>query len=422
MSTTVRLGLLGLGTVGSGLVEIVRKSGANIEKRSGVRLEIAKAVVRNPDKPRPLPREQVTLDADEVFDDPTIDIVVEVMGGMEPAKSYILKALSKGKSVVTANKAVLAAHGAEIFQKCTESGRQLGFEASVCGGIPIVRALSSGLIANDVDEIVGILNGTSNYILTRMYKERLSFEEALAKAQENGLAEADPTFDVEGIDAAHKLIVLTELTFQTKASLDQIEREGIRQITPIDIKVADESGFVIKPVAVARRHGDSLDLRVHPALVAFEHPLGPVSDEFNAVMVRGDAIGEMIFHGKGAGSLPTASAVMSDIIEIARNPGSGVMWNPVESRKLNHLEGRSRYYMRFPIEDRPGLIGKIATVLGEHGISITHANARLQDRSGRGDVTVITHESSESEVSKAVREIAEACSLPAEPVTLRILD
>ncbi|MCW5939072.1 MAG: homoserine dehydrogenase [Fimbriimonadaceae bacterium] len=465
MAKTVRLGLLGLGTVGSGLVEIVNKSAATIEAKSGVRLEIVRALVRSQGKARPLPPGQVTLNPDDVLCDPAIDIVVEVIGGIEPAKSYILKALEAGKSVVTANKAVLATHGAEIFSKSTETGAQLGFEASVCGGIPLIRALSSGLIANDIDSLVGILNGTSNFILTRMYRDRLSYPEALKLAQERGLAEADPSFDVQGVDAAHKLIVLTELTFQTKATLDQLEREGIEQIEPIDIKVADEFGFVIKPVAVARREGDLLDLRVHPALVPFEHPLGPVSDEFNAVMVRGDAIGEMIFHGKGAGSLPTASAVMSDIVEIARNPGGGVIWNPAQSRRLAHIEGRSRYYLRLPIFDRPGLIGKIGTVLGDHGVSITHVTARLSPSpvhgpdagvgaldqgpspvhgggvgvgaSGQGpspvhgggvgvgaigDTMLLTHEAKESQINRALAEIEAAGILAGPPVSLRILD
>lgn len=420
MSRTVRLGLLGLGTVGSGLVEIIRKNSASIESKSGVRLEIVKALVKSPGKPRPLEESRLTFDPDDIFNDESIDIVVEVMGGMEPAKSYILRALEAGKDVVTANKAVLASHGAEIFTKCNEAKKQLGFEASVCGGIPVIRALSSGMIANEVDELVGILNGTSNFILTRMYKDHLSYEEALKQAQEKGLAEADPTFDVEGIDAAHKLIVLTELTFQTKATLDDLEREGITQIEPTDIKVADEFGFVIKPIALAKRRGDSLELRVHPALVPFEHPLGPVSDEFNAVMVKGDATGEMIFHGKGAGSLPTASAVMSDIIEIARNPNGGVMWNPSESKRVEQSEGKTRYYLRFPIEDRPGLIGKIATVLGNHGISITHAMARLAN--DQGNVMVVTHETSESEVCRALVEITAAGVLRGEPLSLRILE
>ncbi|MBL8065261.1 MAG: homoserine dehydrogenase [Chthonomonadaceae bacterium] len=419
MPTVVRLGLLGLGTVGSGLVEIVSKSGSVIESKSGVRLEIVKALVKTKDKPRPLESDKLTFDPDEVFYHPEIDIVVEVMGGIEPAKGYILKALESGKGVVTANKAVLAQYGTEIFEQAKRHGKQLGFEASVCGGIPLIRALSSGMIANDIDDLVGILNGTSNFILTRMYKEKLSYDEALAMAQDRGFAEADPTFDVEGIDAAHKLIVLTELTFQTKATLEDLEREGITKIDPIDIHVADEFGFVIKPLAVAKRTGASLNLRVHPTLVPFEHPLGAVSDEFNAVMVRGDATGEMIFHGKGAGSLPTASAVLSDIIEIARNPTGGIIWNPAASQRFEKSEGRTRYYLRFPIEDRPGVIGRIATSLGDHGISITHALAKLD--SSAGNVMIVTHEASESEVNAAMVDIAATVVLRGEPLSLRIL-
>jgi homoserine dehydrogenase len=252
-----------------------------------------------------------------------------------------------------------------------------------------------------------------------MYKEKLSYDEALAMAQDRGFAEADPTFDVEGIDAAHKLIVLTELTFQTKATLEDLEREGITKIDPIDIHVADEFGFVIKPLAVAKRTGASLNLRVHPTLVPFEHPLGAVSDEFNAVMVRGDATGEMIFHGKGAGSLPTASAVLSDIIEIARNPTGGIIWNPAASQRFEKSEGRTRYYLRFPIEDRPGVIGRIATSLGDHGISITHALAKLD--SSAGNVMIVTHEASESEVNAAMVDIAATVVLRGEPLSLRIL-
>ncbi|MCW5936151.1 MAG: homoserine dehydrogenase [Fimbriimonadaceae bacterium] len=422
MAKVVRLGLIGLGTVGGGLVELISRSADTIEAKSGVRLEVARALVRRRGVERPVGDEKLCYEITELLDDPTIDIVVEVMGGIEPAKDYILCALKSGKDVVTANKAVLATHGAEIFDQATRAGRQLGFEASVCGGIPIIRALSSGLIANDIDELVGILNGTSNFVLSRMKQDRLPYDEAVRLAQERGLAEADPTYDVAGLDAAHKLIVLAELTFQTKARVEEIEREGIEQITPLDIEVADRFGFVIKPVAVARRHGELLDLRVHPALVPFLHPLGPVSDEYNAVLVKGDAVGEMVFLGKGAGSLPTASAVLSDIVEIARNPGAGVMWNPLASRRLAHIEGRSRYYLRLPIHDRPGLIGVIGTVLGNHGISITHAQAVLSGGDAEGNVMVITHETSETEVCQALDEIRGAGVLRGEPVSLRILE
>ncbi len=422
MADTVRLGLMGLGTVGSGLVELVNRNAAAIEQKSGVRLEIAKALVKTPGKPRPLPPERLCYDPAELVEDPEVDLVVEVIGGIEPAKSLMLRALEAGKDVVTANKAVLARHGAEIFTAAARAGRQVGFEASVCGGIPIVRAISSGLIANDIDEFVGILNGTSNYVLTRMYKDKLPYPEAVRLAQEKGLAEADPSFDVGGLDAAHKLIVLTELTFQVKATVDEIELEGIEQIEPVDIEIADQFGFVIKPLAVARRQGELLDLRVHPALVPFEHPLGAVSDEFNAVLVKGDAIGEMIFLGKGAGSLPTASAVLSDIVEIARNSGNGVMWNPLASRRLAHVEATSRYYLRLPIYDRPGLIGKIGTALGDEGISVTHVQARVAGRADEGQMMIITHPTAESVVNRALERIHAACALRGAPVTLRIVD
>lgn len=420
MSKPIRLGLLGLGTVGCGLVELLNRNSGSIESRSGLRFEIAKALVRQPNVQRCLPSDLVTFNPEAVLENPEVDIVVEVMGGLEPAREYMLRAMANGKSVVTANKAVLAAHGAEIFSQSSLKGVQLGFEASVCGGIPIIRAISSGLIANEVDELIGILNGTSNYILSRMYKDNLDFGGALKLAQLKGLAEADPTFDVEGLDAMHKLIVLTELTFQSKATAEQIERQGIAQIDSIDIQVADGFGFVIKPVAVARRKDDLLDLRVHPALVPFEHPLGAVSDEYNAVLVRGDAIGEMIFYGKGAGSLPTASAVLSDLVEIARNPRGGVLWNPVKSRQVAHVEARSRYYIRLPIFDRPGLIGRIGTVLGNHGISITHAKAQVVD--GTGHAMILTDAAAESEISRSMAEIEQADILAGRPVTMRILD
>ncbi len=420
MTRKVHLGLLGLGTVGSGLVEIIKKNATSIESKSGVQLEIVKALIKDTNKPRLLDTTLLTTQFEEVINHPKVDIVVEVMGGIDPAKDYILKALKNGKNVVTANKAVLAHHGAELFSQARDSGTQLAFEASVCGGIPIIRALSSGMIANEVEELCGILNGTSNYILSKMHSDHLTFEQSLKQAQEQGLAEEDPTFDVEGIDASHKLIVLTELTFQVKATLDDLEREGITKIQPIDIQVADEFGFVIKPVALTKRHGHSLEMRVHPSLVPYTHPLGPVNDEFNAVMVKGDATGEMIFHGKGAGSLPTASAVMSDIIEIARNPKGGVIWNPTTSTKITQAGSESRYYLRFPIEDRPGLIGVIATELGNQGVSITHAQAKLHDDSG--NVMIVTHPTSHKKIGEALKRISSYGVLSSEPLSLRIID
>lgn len=420
---TVRLGILGLGNVGSGLVELIRKNAGVIERKSDIRFEIVRALVRSRKKKRPLPQELITYKAEDVVCSPEVNIVVELIGGVEPARTFILKALESGKSVVTANKAVLASHGDEIFETASRNHCQVGLEASVCGGIPIVHALSSGLIANQVTQLMGILNGTTNYILTTMQEGGIGFKEALRNAQKKGLAEADPSFDIKGLDAAHKLLILSELTFQTKAKLSEIIVEGIEAIEEEDISAAKQFGFVIKPVALGTRIGNQLDLRVHPALIHHTHPLANVRHEFNAVLVKGDAIGEMIFYGKGAGSLPTASAVLSDIVEIARNPHATMLWNPSKSIRHSPVESSSRFYFRFPIYDRPGLIGKIATVLGNHKVSITDAVARLTcNQTNRGNVMIVTHSASESAVRDALKEISRSNVLAAPAVAVRILE
>jgi homoserine dehydrogenase len=423
MLKTIRLGIMGLGVVGSGLVELIKKNAGVIERKSDVKLEVVKALVKTQGKPRPLPSDQITYNPDELICDPNVDVVVEVIGGIEPARTYILKALEVGKSVVTANKAVLASYGDEIFEAATKNKCQVGFEASVCGGIPIIRALTSGLIANQVDHLIGILNGTTNYILTKMQEEGIDLQDALTQAQECGLAEADPTFDVQGLDAAHKLLILSELTFQTKAKLSEIIVEGITSISKEDILTAAQFGFVIKPIALGTRMQEKLDLRVHPALIENTHPLATVRHEFNAVMVKGDAIGEMIFYGKGAGSLPTASAVLSDIVDIARTTYSGGIWHPNRSVKLSPIESSSRFYFRFPIFDKPGIIGKLATVLGNHQISITDALARLEcNETNKGNVMIVTHKASESVVTNALKEIETMNVLTDKPIAIRIVE
>lgn len=420
---TTRLGLLGLGTVGSGLVNLLEKGSGGLTHRLDQRIEVVRALVRDPSRRRCLPADMVTTDPARIVEADDVDMVVEVMGGIEPAREYIMRALAAGKPVVTANKAVLAQHGAELLAASHAAGKPIGFEASVCGGIPLLRAISTGMIADEVEEMVGILNGTSNFILTRMYKDRLDFAGALALAQECGLAEADPTLDVDGTDAAHKLILLSELMFQTAVSLDQIEREGIEAIEPCDIEIADSFGYVVKPVAVAKRIDDALDLRVHPALVPFTHVLGPVSDEYNAVLLRGEATGETLFYGRGAGSLPTASAVLGDIVELVRHPDWRIPWDPAKSTKVRHVPGTSRFYLRFPVDDRPGLIGKVASALGERGVSISHAQARLiGDESAAGNLTILTHATSEPVVAQVLKELEEAGTLRAPALSLRIVD
>jgi homoserine dehydrogenase len=419
----VSIGILGLGTVGTGLVELIKRNARLIEEKSDVALSVRRALVKEKAKARPLDEKLVTTVVDEVFNDPEISIVVELIGGIEPARTFILRALEAGKSVVTANKAVLAAHGDELFAAAAKNRRQIGFEASVCGGIPIIRALSGGMIANRIDMLCGILNGTTNYILTRMQEEGLPYAAALRQAQELGLAEADPTLDVKGIDTAHKLLILSELAFQTKASIDEILVEGIDHLDQEDIRTARDFDFVVKLVAVGRREGDRLDLRVHPALISNGHPLSSVRNEFNAVLVKGDATGEMIFYGKGAGSLPTASAVLSDIVEIARNPSSNGSWVPGRSAKLSPVEGESRYYLRFPIHDLPGVIGLITTALGNHQVSITHALATLvRDKNNYGNVKIVTHRTRESTIRKALTEIGRLPILTARPIAVRIFE
>lgn len=431
----VTLGLLGLGTVGRGLVEMVRRNSDLIAFKTGLELRIKRALVRDPSRARPLPADRVTTRPEDVLDDPEIEIVVEVVGGIEPARTWILRAIERGKHVVTANKALLAEHGDEIFLAARQRGVQVGFEASVCGGVPVLRSLSAGLIANRIELVCGILNGTSNTILTRMEEKGESYAEALAYAQQKGLAEADPSLDVKGIDSAHKLAILARLAFQARVSPGDIPTEGIAELRPEDIADAREFGYVIRLLAVGRRESgaatpergsersDRLYLRVHPAWVPRGHPLADVRSEFNAVLVRGDATGEMMFIGKGAGAEPTASAVLSDAIEIGRASAPALQWNLDRVDTLAAMEGESRFYLRFPIYDRPGVIGLIATALGNHNVSITHAGAALTPNlPGRGNVRIVTHLVRESVLRRALTEIQRLPVLVGKPVSIHIFE
>ncbi len=422
MARRVEIGVMGLGTVGTGLVELIQRNHALIKSRSDVDLQIRRALVRDPSKARGLPPGIVTPDIDAFFNDDAIEIYVELIGGIEPARTYLLRALSRHRNVVTANKAVLAAYGDELFDEAARVKRQIGFEASICGGIPIIRALARGLVANRIDRLCGILNGTTNYILTRMYEDGMSYTDALARAQALGFAEKDPTLDVKGIDAAHKLLILAELTFQARVRMQDIIVEGIDQLDPEDFDAAKRLGFVIRLLAVGQLQGDNLDLRVHPAMVRKEHPLAAVRDEFNAVQISGDAVGDMIFVGKGAGAHPTASAVLSDIVEVARNPDGANIWNPSRSIHYDPIDPASRFYLRFPIDDKPGVIGQIASCLGAAGVSISHAEATLADVAGRGHVKVVTHRTHEEKIASALDELRRLPAVVKEPVAIRIFE
>jgi homoserine dehydrogenase len=414
----VVVGLLGLGTVGTGVARILKEQADRITRRSGTRIEVKWAVVRDPARPRscPLPVDRIVTDVRKVLDDPEVTIVVEVMGGVRPTLSYLLDALAHGKDVVTANKALLAEHGPELFAQARRYGRAVVFEASVGGGIPIVQAIGVGLAANQVHSLAAIVNGTCNFILTAMTRDGLPYGQALAKAQELGYAEADPTLDVDGTDTAHKLAVLAQIAFGASVTTGDIPREGIDRLQPADIAYATELGYAVKLLALAKLSDDGLELRVAPTLVRRGTPLADVSGPYNAVRVVGDAVGDTLFYGRGAGSLPTASAVVADIMDVvlgraaltfrAMNLWSSGSESP---RLVANDRVRSRYYIRFTIADRPGVIAAIAAVLGHHGISIAsliqHDPGDDTSPDAPVPLVMMTHMAVEAHLLTALREI-----------------
>ena len=414
----VSVGLLGLGTVGSGVARLLAEQGERIARRSGRRVEVKWAVVRDPDRRRnfPIPGQRITTDFRKILDDPEIGIVVEVMGGLQPTLDILLEALARGKDVVTANKALLAEHGAELFAQARRYRRAIAFEASVGGGIPIVQALGVSLAANQVQALAAIVNGTCNFILTSMTRDGLPYAQALAKAQELGYAEADPTLDVDGTDTAHKLAILAQLAFGINVTTREIPRAGIDRLQPADIAYADELGYVVKLLALAKLSDAGLELRVAPTLVRRGTPLADVSGPYNAVRVVGDAVGDTLFYGRGAGEMPTASAVVADIMDVIVGRAALTfraldLWSDGTSilRLVANDLVRSRYYIRFTIADRPGVIAAIATVLGHHGISIASLIQHDPGDEAPPDAPVplvmMTHLAVEAHLQEALREI-----------------
>ncbi len=418
----VNLGILGCGTVGSGLVDLIRRNRTLVSERSGVELDVRRVLVRDLDKPRNVSRDLLTDRAEAVLVAEDIDVVVELIGGVEPARTFIARALGARKHVVTANKAVLAQAGADLFRLAAAQRKRIGFEASVCAGIPLIRALQHGLVGDQISSLCGILNGTNNFILTQMAEEGIGFDAAVKLAQARGFCEADPSLDLDGVDATQKLVLLAQIAFGAELAVSDVPVEGIRAIGPEDLRNARALGFAVKHVAVARERGGRLDLRVHPALLPLTHPLAAVRNEYNAVLIRGDAVGEMVFEGKGAGSLPTASAVLADIIDAARDDAPAHLALAV-ARPLTD-DGEGEVYLRFPIRDIPGVIGLITTVLGNHGISIRHAAASLVDGSEprTGNVTILVHRAPVQTVRRAVDQIARLPVLVGKPVVLRVLE
>lgn len=414
----IKVGLIGFGTVGSGVVKILQKNSKLIEKRMGAKIVLKRIADIDLEKDRgvKLKPEVLTPNAEEVIEDPEIDIVMELMGGIEPARSYILKAIHNKKHIVTANKALLALHGDEIFEDAHRFGVDVNFEASVGGGIPLIRSIKEGLVANRIQSIFGILNGTSNYILSKMTNEGRGFKEVLREAQEKGYAEADPTYDLEGIDAAHKLAILIRLAFGTRVRFKEVFIGGISEITSLDIKFSREFGYRIKLLAIAKIDRGKIEARVHPTMIPQGHLLATVEGVFNAIYIEGDAIGPTLFYGQGAGQMPTGSAVVSDLVELGRNrliranglrvPSLSYQEFAIEKTPLKKIEEVVMpYYMRFSALDRPGVLSKISGILGKHDISIISVIQKGRRIKGAVPIVMMTHEAKEKNVHRALKEI-----------------
>jgi homoserine dehydrogenase len=405
----LRIGLLGCGTVGTAVTRLLHDHREDIARRAGCRLEVSKIAVRDPSKRREVPVHPSAFTADpmEVVDDPDIDIVCELMGGSEPAGSLILAALDRDKPVVTANKELLSTRGRELFDASDAKGLDLYFEAAVGGGIPLVRPLKESLTAERLTSIIGIVNGTTNYVLTRMSEDGMSFAEALSEAQRLGYAEADPTADVDGHDAAAKCAILASIAFNARVVAGDVYREGIGRVTTEDIEFARRLGYVVKLLAIAELHEERVAARVHPAMIPSEHPLAAVRDAFNGVFVEGPNVGELMFYGRGAGGEPTATAVVGDLVTVARNLLAGARgvgctcFLERTVRPMSEMEGQ--YYILLRVEDRPGVLAEIASVFGRNDVSIKSV---WQEGTGAdAQLVFITHRAQEGSFQQAVTEL-----------------
>ena len=426
----VQIGILGFGTVGSGVVKLIQENGALLERRLGGPIVIRRiadidlARARNVDVDPAL----LTTDAMAVLDDPAIDIVVELIGGRDPALRFCQEALARKKHLVTANKALLATHGLELYRAAAAQRVSIGFEASVCGGIPLIRAVKEGLVADRVRSITGIVNGTCNYILTTMTESKRPYAEVLAEAQAKGYAEANPSLDVDGIDAAHKLQILATLAFGAYVPFDRIFVEGIRRIDASDIEYARDLGFRIKLLAIAKQLNGELEARVHPALIPEDHLLASVGGVYNAVYVVGDAVGSLMFYGRGAGQMPTASAVVSDIAEIARSlfhdrtaravPPPQLSDGEAEVKEMSQV--RTCYYLRIMAIDKPGVLSKVAGILGSNNISIASVIQKGRHEQSAVPIVMMTHEAVEGDMQRSLKAIDHLDVVSRETVCLRV--
>jgi len=428
----IKVGLIGFGTVGGGLAKVLHDQRQVLMEKTNTVITLGTvadiAVDRLPDY---LADVKLTKNVQDIFNDPEIRIVVELIGGIEPAKSFILQAIASGKHVVTANKALISQHGREIFAAAAAAGVEVGFEASVGGGIPVIKGLKEGLVANRIQSLMGIMNGTANYILTQMTDHGTPFEEVLRDAQGKGYAEADPTYDVEGIDTAHKLAILMTMAYGMNIRLDEISTEGISRIKPIDIQLAGEFGYRIKLLAISINHGEHVEARVHPTMVPEDHMLASINGAYNGIYFTGDEVGNILLYGYGAGKLPTGSAVAADVVDIARN----IMHNcvgrvPCLSYSPDHIKDIAitpmddlvcPYYFRITTQDRPGVLSAISGILGKHGISIESVVQKKRRELAAVPIVMLTYEAREADVNKALAEIDALETTSDKTVKIRIL-
>ncbi len=432
MKSRIGIGIIGFGTVGSGVVKLLTRNRDVLARRVGLPLELIKVADLDITRDRgvTLPSGTLTANASEVIAHPDVDIVVELIGGTDPAKRFILDAMARSKHVVTANKALLAAAGEELFAEATSRRVDFEFEAAVGGGIPIIRALKEGLSGNRIESIYGIINGTSNFILTKMTDERKAFADVLAEAQRAGYAEADPTADVEGHDSANKLAILVSLAFGTPVTLKEIYTEGITAVTPLDIEFAREFGYRIKLLAIAKAQDNAIEARVHPTMIPEENLLAQVGGVFNAIYVVGDFVGQTLFYGRGAGDQPTASAVVSDLVSIARNIRYGAAgrvpptsYDGPSRRTLRLLameDISSLYYLRCSVVDNPGVLSTISGLLGKYNISISSVIQKGRQAGGAVAVVMMTHRALERDVRQALAEIDRLPSVVDKTVLIRV--
>ena len=433
MMRKISVGIIGFGTIGSGVVKILQDNSDIIKKRLGVIVEVAKIADLDitTDRGIKVNPKILTTDAQEVINHPEVNVIVELIGGYEPARSLILQAINAGKHVVTANKALLAKHGSEIFSIGEDQQVSIGFEAAVGGAIPIIRAIRESFVANKIYSIEGIVNGTANYILSKMSDEHCSFDLALKEAQEKGFAEADPTFDIEGIDSAHKIAILSQLAYGTSVKFEDITIQGISSVTIHDIECAREFGYRVKLLAISKFDGDFVDIRIHPAMIPQSNPMANVNGVLNAVRVCDDLMEENILIGHGAGSLPTGSAVIADIIEIARDILSGSKLR-VPPQSFQNIEIKtipilniesidSEYFLRFSVLDNPGVLSRISGILGQHSIGIQSVIQKGRCNEGRGvPLIMMTHRANEKNIQLALREIDELEVVCEKPNFIRV--